>query len=102
MKKVKLMILMICVSLAVSGGMYAKKADPVVQMAILLDTSGSMDGLIEQAKMQLWKIVNEMARGKRGGRSPMLEVALYEYGKSSIPARFKPLSCRRFRECREP
>jgi hypothetical protein len=59
---------------------------PLVQMAILLDTSGSMEGLIEQAKTQLWKIVNEMALAKKQGQSPRLEVALYEYGKSSIPA----------------
>jgi hypothetical protein len=63
----------------------AKKDKPVVQMAILLDTSGSMEGLIEQAKSQLWKIVNTMATGKRKGQSPQLEVALYEYGKSTIP-----------------
>jgi von Willebrand factor type A domain len=59
---------------------------PLVQMAILLDTSGSMEGLIEQAKSQLWKIVNEMALAKKKGITPQLEVALYEYGKSSIPA----------------
>jgi len=66
----------------------AKKSQekPLVQMAILLDTSGSMEGLIEQAKTQLWKIVNEMALAKKKGQSPRLEVALYEYGKSSIPA----------------
>jgi hypothetical protein len=40
-----------------------------VQLAILLDTSNSMDGLIEQAKTQLWKIVNEMARSKRDGKN---------------------------------
>jgi hypothetical protein len=57
----------------------------LVQMAILLDTSGSMEGLIEQAKTQLWKIVNEMALAKKDGQAPKLEVALYEYGKSSIP-----------------
>ena len=34
---------------------------PVVQLAILLDTSNSMDGLIAQAKTQLWNIVNEFA-----------------------------------------
>ena len=34
---------------------------PKVEMAILLDTSGSMEGLIEQAKSQLWQIVNELA-----------------------------------------
>lgn len=58
----------------------------LIQMAILLDTSNSMDGLINQAKTTLWKIVNELAIAKKGGKSPRLEVALYEYGKSSIPA----------------
>ena len=62
------------------------QAQPRVQIAILLDTSGSMRGLIEQAKAQLWRIVNELATAKRGGRRPLLTVALYEYGKSSIPA----------------
>jgi hypothetical protein len=64
----------------------SKGKEPLVQMAILLDTSGSMEGLIEQAKTQLWKIVNQMALAKRKGKSPRLEVALYEYGKSTIPA----------------
>jgi hypothetical protein len=59
---------------------------PLIQMAILLDTSGSMDGLIEQAKSELWKIVNEFATARQGGVMPELQVALYEYGKSSIPA----------------
>ena len=38
-----------------------------IQLAILLDTSNSMDGLIDQAKTQLWKIVNEMSRSKCNG-----------------------------------
>ncbi|MDY6933260.1 MAG: VWA domain-containing protein [Spirochaetota bacterium] len=58
----------------------------LIQMAILLDTSGSMDGLIDQARSQLWKIVNELALAKKDGKSPRLEVALYEYGKQSISA----------------
>ena len=62
------------------------QAQPRVQIAILLDTSGSMSGLIEQAKAQLWRIVNEFAMAKRDGKRPLLTVALYEYGKSSIPA----------------
>lgn len=57
-----------------------------IQLALLLDTSGSMDGLIEQAKSQLWKIVNELATSKKDGESVELYVALYEYGKQSIPA----------------
>ncbi|MFH1998558.1 MAG: VWA domain-containing protein, partial [Planctomycetota bacterium] len=63
-----------------------KPKEARIQMAILLDTSSSMDGLIDQAKSQLWKIVNEFVTMKRDGRPPMLEVALYEYGKSSRPA----------------
>jgi hypothetical protein len=58
--------------------------DNLIQIAILLDASNSMDGLIDQAKTQLWKIVNEMALAKRNGKSPRLEVAFYEYGKSSV------------------
>lgn len=56
-----------------------------IQVALLLDTSGSMDGLIEQAKSQLWKMVNELATSKKGGKAPSIELALYEYGKSSLP-----------------
>ncbi len=59
------------------------KADHI-QLAILLDTSNSMDGLINQARTQLWKIVNELATAKRNGQTPDLEVALYEYGKPSL------------------
>lgn len=59
---------------------------PLVQIAILLDTSGSMEGLIEQAKSQLWRIVNEFAKAKQDGAAPEVQVALYEYGKSSLSA----------------
>ncbi len=38
---------------------------PLVQIAILLDTSGSMSGLINQARAQLWSIVNEFIFAKR-------------------------------------
>ena len=58
---------------------------PLVQIAILLATSNSMDGLIRQAKTQLWTIVNETARCKLDGRQPRLQVALYEYGNSRLP-----------------
>ncbi len=57
---------------------------PVVQIAILLDTSGSMDGLIEQAKTQLWAIVNQFATSKQNGLKPRLQVAVYQYGNDSL------------------
>lgn len=60
---------------------------PVIQLAILLDTSNSMDGLIDQAKTQLWKIVNEFIAVKRDGVRPLLQVALFEYGNDGLPAK---------------
>lgn len=53
---------------------------PKIQLAILLDTSGSMDGLINQTRNQLWQVVNEFSSAKRNGVTPILEVALFEYG----------------------
>ena len=61
-----------------------KVANPKIQVAILLDVSGSMDGLIEQAKAQLWNMVNTMGKAKcSGDMIPKIEIALYEYGRST-------------------
>ncbi|MFZ1518066.1 MAG: vWA domain-containing protein [Ignavibacteriaceae bacterium] len=57
-----------------------------IQLALLLDTSNSMDGLIDQAKSQLWKIVNELATSRKNGKGVELFVSLYEYGKDAIPS----------------
>lgn len=66
----------------------AKKEEqaPLVQLALLLDTSNSMDGLINQAKTQLWNIVGQFGKTELGGKTPRLEVALYEYGNDRLPA----------------
>ena len=58
---------------------------PLIQIAILLDTSNSMDGLIEQAKSQLWSIVNNLVETKKDGKVPRVEVALFEYGNDGLP-----------------
>jgi von Willebrand factor type A domain len=60
--------------------------DGRIQIALLLDTSGSMDGLIGQARSQLWKVVNEYARATRNGHHARLEIALYQYGTDLLPA----------------
>jgi len=63
----------------------ATAKDQTIMIALLLDTSSSMDGLIDQAKSQLWKIVNEVAAAKRGdGKQPNIEIALYEYGNAGL------------------
>lgn len=55
-----------------------------IQIAILFDTSGSMDGLIEQAKSTIWKIVNTASKMTDQGKAPQLEIALYDYGNDEI------------------
>ena len=55
-----------------------------IQVAILLDTSSSMDGLIEQAKSRLWNIVNTLTTLKFKGKTPQIEIALYEYGNDGL------------------
>jgi hypothetical protein len=48
-----------------------------IDLVICLDTSNSMDGLIDAAKQKLWDLVNTMAKAKP---TPRLRVALYSYG----------------------
>ncbi|PQV46009.1 von Willebrand factor type A domain-containing protein [Jejuia pallidilutea] len=55
-----------------------------IKVALLLDTSNSMDGLIDQAKAQLWEIVNELSYAKCGTAKPNLQIALYEYGNDRL------------------
>ncbi|MCK0192200.1 vWA domain-containing protein [Arenibacter sp. F20364] len=66
----------------------SKPANNTVKIALLLDTSNSMDGLINQAKAQLWDIVNKFTHAKCGtdGR-PQLQIALYQYGNDNLSSR---------------
>lgn len=76
------------------AGMAAKRVegtktekDQTIMLALLLDTSNSMDGLIDQAKSQLWKIVNELAAARcDDGSKPKIKIALYEYGNDGLPS----------------
>ncbi|NRD23370.1 VWA domain-containing protein [Winogradskyella litoriviva] len=64
----------------------SKDHKPEIKVALLLDTSNSMDGLIDQAKAQLWKLVNELSYAKCEDESPSLKIALYEYGNDNLNA----------------
>ncbi len=52
-----------------------------IDLAICLDTSNSMDGLIDSAKQKLWAVVNELATARP---RPVLRVALYQYGNNGL------------------
>lgn len=56
----------------------------LVQIAILLDTSGSMKGLIDQARIQIWNVVNELAASSRENQRSELEIAVYQYGTDTV------------------
>lgn len=64
----------------------SKSEKPEIKVALLLDTSNSMDGLIDQAKAQLWQIVNKLSYAKCEEKSPNLKIALYEYGNDNLNA----------------
>ena len=94
MQKLKLILLpLLCISLVLftssTTPTYKPQthvpaaAAPKIQVAILLDVSSSMQGLIEQAKAQLWNMVTVMGKAQCNGVNPSIEIALYEYGRSS-------------------
>ncbi len=59
-------------------------AEKTIKIGLMLDTSNSMDGLIDQAKSQLWRIVSELSKAKVDGTTPRLQIALYEYGNDNL------------------
>jgi hypothetical protein len=68
-----------------SQGLANESVDtPRIQLVILLDTSGSMDGLIDQTRNQLWQMVNEFSAARKDGVVPVLEIALFEYGNNAL------------------
>jgi len=65
-----------------------KESNNIVKIALLLDTSNSMDGLINQAKAQLWDIVNQFTHAKCGNEArPKLQIALYQYGNDNLSSK---------------
>jgi hypothetical protein len=54
----------------------AQQTKPV-DLVICLDCSGSMNGLLDSARLKLWDVVNELAKIKP---TPVLRVAVYSYG----------------------
>ncbi|MEO7312476.1 MAG: vWA domain-containing protein [Chitinophagaceae bacterium] len=86
-------ILPVCLSLLLLTAAFAKTPvkdhpekqaindTPRIQVAVLLDVSNSMDGLIEQAKTQLWSMVETLGKASCQGLRPKIEIALYEYGR---------------------
>ncbi len=58
-----------------------KPATKKIQLALLLDTSNSMDGLINQAKNQLWETISHLSKQAPEAE---IEIALYHYGNDGL------------------
>ena len=72
------MRLLLVTLLMLAPAMAEKTAAPrTIDLAICLDTSGSMQGLIDSARSKIWAIVNDLALAKP---APRLRVALLSYG----------------------
>jgi uncharacterized protein YegL len=54
----------------------APPAKPRIEVAFVLDTTGSMSGLIDGAKRKIWQIANQLASGKP---TPEIRIALVAY-----------------------
>ena len=58
---------------------------PLIQVAILLDTSGSMEGLVDQARIQIWNVVDQLSNASRKGQKSKLQISVFQYGSSAQP-----------------
>jgi len=72
----------------VAAVMEKASVQDTVQIALILDTSSSMDGLINQARSHLWKMVDDMGKMTRvvngKTRGVKIELALFEYGNQTL------------------
>jgi hypothetical protein len=75
-----------CSSISLAQPINPNQSQRKIQVAILFDTSNSMDGLIDQAKAKIWSIVNDLSSLKHQGQNPTIEIALYDYGNSGLSA----------------
>jgi hypothetical protein len=97
MMKKRLLTILAVVALLTAGAAQAAEEQPVedfsasymperpwetIEVAILLDTSGSMQHLIDAARIKLWEIVNDLTLAEP---TPRLRVALVTFGNGKNP-----------------
>jgi Mg-chelatase subunit ChlD len=72
------LVLTVCLTLlpALSQARTAPAPRPQVDVVFVIDTTGSMSGLIQGAKQKVWSIVNEIAAGRP---SPQIRLGLVAY-----------------------
>jgi Mg-chelatase subunit ChlD len=78
MKRTLISMLAVVILVSAASGALAKqiKAKPRVEVVFVLDTTGSMSGMIESAKAKIWAIANTMASAKP---TPAIRMGLVAY-----------------------
>src|SRR5262249_26729579 len=71
-----LVALLLLPSTALASAQPDPHARPRIEVAFVLDTTGSMSGLIDGAKRKIWQIANQLASGKP---TPEIRMALVGY-----------------------
>ncbi|MBX3400055.1 MAG: VWA domain-containing protein [Gemmataceae bacterium] len=80
MSRILCALFVACVALPATAAEKVIAKPKPIDVVVCLDVSGSMNGLIDSAKIRLWDIVNELTRLKP---TPNLRVGLYSYGHST-------------------
>lgn len=62
-------------------GSYAQNK---IQVALILDTSTSMDGLLHQTQNQIWNVVSDLGDYDKDSIPAIVEIALLEYGNVTL------------------
>lgn len=75
-----LLILTLLGSYIPNYGQSIKSKPDKIQIAFLLDVSGSMDQLIQKAKAQFWNLSSFLNTGTKKGKKPIVEFAIITYG----------------------
>ncbi len=86
MKKYIVSVLLVFMIFTQVSGQNSRTKDDKIQIALLLDVSGSMDGLIRQAKGQIWGMVNQLMKSKKNDQQPTIEIALGSFGNAESEA----------------
>ncbi len=70
----------LCLGLTASWATAADDAArPRIEVCFVLDTTGSMGGLIEGAKQKIWSITNEITKPQEGAARPTVKIGLIGY-----------------------
>jgi tellurite resistance protein len=62
------------------AGQTPKTSNGKIQIAFLLDVSGSMEQLILKAKSQFWRLANYLETATKKGKKPTIEFSIIIYG----------------------